>query len=206
MAVDLGANDVVLVTIEGKLDGQQTISTFYYKTRGVTAATPMFTALTDFITKLRGAGKLMEQYLVCVSEQMVDIQMYAQVVYPIRYRYTDGGFPLVTGQYETLSLPANVQASITRAAERAGRKYVGHLSLPGIPIEAVENSEITADYLLKMDTLAEKVLQTIVLADGTEMVPCLFNKVNDPVWVPITFAFPQTTSRVIRRRTVGLGS
>jgi len=206
MSVTLGANDVVEVVIEGKLDGQQIISTFFYKTKDVTAATPMFTALDGFLTKLREVGHLFEQYLLCVSEQLIDINMYAQVVYPIRYRYTDGGFAMVTGQFEELSYPANVQASITRANERAGRSYVGHLAVPAVPITQIENSLIVDDYFDKLGVLSERMAQTIVLADGTEMVPSLFNKNNAPVTVPITFVFPQRTSRVIRRRTVGLGS
>ena len=151
-------------------------------------------------------GSLFEQYILMASEQLIDVQMYAQVVYPIRYRYTDGGAALTTGEEAVLAFPANVQGSITRAAERAGRRYVGHLAVPAIPVDKLENSLMTPAWLAQASVLAERITQTVVLADGTEMVPCLFNKATDPVWEPITFAFPQPTSRVMRRRTVGLGS
>jgi len=202
---DLGATDIVEITFEGKLDGQQTISTFHYAPQGIGGAFEIFSELSNFLERIRGAGKLYPAYRDIVSDQLTNLNVYAQVIYPIRYRYTNDGWADETGGVDALSMPCNVQGSITRTAERAGQRYTSHLALPALPVTAVENSFLTVDYLGDMSALAEQIKATIVLASGTEMRPCIFHPQFDPVKEWIKFTFPQATSRVQRRRTVGLG-
>jgi len=206
MAVDLHVNDIVLVTFEGKLDGQQILSGFHYRVSQTDGSFPMFEELDEFIGRIRAPNKLFQLYQNIITDNLVDLQVYAQVIYPIRYRYTNAGEDTQTGAQDSICYPANVQASITRAAERAGRRYVSHLALPSIPIGAVENSLLTAGFLEDMNLLAVEMTKSVVLPTGAVLDPVIFHPKFDPVYSNIMLAFPQPTSRVMRRRTVGLGS
>jgi hypothetical protein len=205
MPVDLGANDIIEVVIEGRLDGQQTISTFHYRIASLDGAHPMMSELENLIGKLRAPNKLWEKYQNVTSDQLNHLNMYAQVIYPIRYRYTNAAEADQTGGVDSSAFPANVQASITRASERAGRAYVSHLAVPGVPIGALEVSQVTVDYKEALNELAEVMLQSVVLTSGTQLNPIIFHKELSPNYSDLVVAFAQDTSRVSRRRTVGLG-
>lgn len=203
---NLDNNDVVEVTFEGKVFGQQTISTFFYKVNGVTVGIPIFTELSNFIGKIRAPGKLFQKYQNVTTDGLEDLNVYAQVVYPIRYRYTNDGELTQTGAVEEETMPPNVQASITRVAERAGQRYTSHLAVPAVPRTASIAGLLLTGYMTDLQALADEVIATIVLDSGVEMTPCIFHPQYTPVYEPLFLAFPQETIRVMRRRTVGLGS
>jgi hypothetical protein len=205
MPVDLAVNDIVEISIEGKINDQQTISTFHYRVGSISGAFPMFGQLAAFLTALRADDKLFNSYQHVTSDQLDRLNMYAQVIYPIRYRYTNDEAPDETGAVDSLAFPPNVQASITRAAERAGRRYVSHLAVPAVPIGAIVDGKVTDAYKLDLLSLANEMVASYVLPSGAELNPVIFHPQFSPIFDQITFAFPQTTSRVQRRRTVGLG-
>lgn len=206
MAYPIVNQSICEVSFEGRLNGQQTISLFHYVVTDSTYITDGQAALEEFIQLLREAGGLFDNYRIPLSTELQGLNIYAQLVYPVRYRYTTDGQPDTTGDAPGGSYPPNVQASITRAAEKSGRKYISHLALPGIPMDAIDNGLIDPLFTASMNGLCDSIVQEHVLAGGATFTPCIWHRTSTPNHDQIVLAFPQPTSRVMRRRTVGLGS
>ncbi len=206
MAYPIINGSIVEITFEGLLDGQQTMSLYHYKLTGTSGVTDGAAVLQLFIGQLREAGGLFPTYQDMCSDALTELQIYAQLVFPVRYRYTTDGQPSESGSVDSLAFPPNVQASITRAAEKSGRQYISHLSVPAIPILAIESGMMTAGFKEDMQAHCDQVVTPIVLIGGAEAQPVIWHRHAIPTDDPIVLAFPQNTSRVIRRRTVGLGS
>jgi hypothetical protein len=199
-------NSICELSFEGLLDGQQTISTFHYRVNDATSVTDGAAVLAEFISATRVAGKLFPSYQAICSDQLTNLQIWAQLVYPVRFRYTTDGTPSESGAQDLLAFPPNVQASITRAAEKAGRKYVSHLSVPSVPITAIESGMLSVAYMDDMQPLVAAITEPYVLAGGVTFTPVIYHRNQNPSFDDLVLAFVQPTSRVIRRRTVGLGS
>lgn len=206
MAYPIVNDSVVEITFEGRHQQQQTMSLFHYRVSGTTGVTDGEELIRNFITELRGADELFAIYSTILSTELRDLNVYGQLVYPVRYRYTSDGAPDVTGDTPGGAFPPNVQAAITRAAEKAGRKYISHLSLPALPLDSITDGKITNVFKANMEALCEVIPKVYVMPGGVEFTPVIWHRTSTPNDDPITFAFPQDTSRVMRRRTVGLGS
>jgi len=90
----------------------------------------------------------------------------------------------------------------------AGRMGIGRIQLAGIPTAVMNDGELTAGYLTtELAALASNMLGSLTTSGPVvTYTPCLYNP-TAPVnkFSPIFSIVPQTTIRVMRRRTLRVG-
>lgn len=202
----IAVGDRVLVTIAGSLCGQRTLTTFLYRISAVGANLEYADAMAALRSSLQGSGQLVPKYKACCPTNWFSNSLWTQIIRPLRYR------KLVevlsgAGTSGSLALTGNVQGSITRAGEVAGRKYVGGVRVPcGTDEIAIDEGFLTSGQKLALQGLAD-AMQLNVITSGS--VATYIPQVGVPKppdqSADLYTAFPQDQARVIRRRTVGLG-
>jgi hypothetical protein len=205
----LSLNDVIQVSYRGSLFGQRILNIFHYVVAVAGAGTD-FDQLDNLSSNIAlGAGStdMKSIFLAALAPEYTLEQIRVQRVYPTRsiYAYTTDG---TSGTYATGCETSNVSVSLEKRTLRAGRMGIGRTQLAGIPTAAMNNGEVTAGYMTtELIGLATAMLWTITTTGPVvTYAPCLFN----PLAVGDKFAtllsvIPQTSLRVMRRRTLRVG-
>lgn len=205
MAYVINSGSIIELAAEYMVNGQQCINLFHYKF--VTGA-PLPNGRTAIQTVLDGLDMLgiQTQHAACLSSLVGDITWYGQWIHPTRYAYAIWNAGPKTASGPNTMQPVNVGASITKKGEIAARSNVGTTHMGGVPAPWVVASMITAAGLAQYNLLASRMTQGFLLPTTQEFQPVLFSKSAPATSAPIFEAFAQDTSRVERRRTVGVGS
>lgn len=203
----VGSN--VLVTFEGRLAGQITLSTFWYNIASLGSAANLSQFYNDVNDQVQDADGLADKFALCCPADWAFLRVWVQVIYPIRYaaaKFVNGD---IGGDGEALA--ANHAAVILRRGDLANRKNVSTLHVPlAVVAENVEDGILKPGGVkVKLVDLAVALLQPISLAGSTpgRMDPIVTNPRNGtpPTEALLTQAAVMDTARVMRRRTVGLG-
>jgi len=207
VAYGIAAGSIMAVSAVGKMNGQETITTVHYRYANLTGTIPDGRAAIIYVlTQIRMAGGWFEKYLACISGAVTGIQLYGQWITNTRYAYATDGVAAASGDLAATVMPQNVAMVVTRRGDLADRKNISTLHLPGVPASEVAAGVLSLDQQIALNDFANASIQPFVLTGGQELYPCAFNR-NDPSFSRIlTESFAQQTVRVMRRRTVGLGS
>jgi hypothetical protein len=206
MAYPVPLSSILELVANMTVNGQQCMSVFHYKYNTGSSIPDGRAAAVDFLNKIRVAGALKDAYVGCISDQIVDITWRAQWITPNRFRHVFLAVAPDAGTAAANPLPVQVSAAITKQAQNATRHGSGTLHMPGVPTSFVVDSLITLVGHTAYLALCDKVILPITLTGGQILDPVLFNRVTPNNSETIIQAFAQNTSRVNRRRTVGVGS
>lgn len=197
--------DIVRVTIVGSLFQQTIMTVLDYKVT-VSSLDTIRVVANALDAQFDAANDLYDSYRAVTPPEYTHTFTWIQTIRPVRY--TKSIFAVDSpGTNATPTKVSNVAAVITKRSESATRRGLGSVHMPIAPTAGgVTNGQIVAPMKTLLNTLGDKiVLDRTVLAGLTTMVPVIVNS---------AFAFPpieykdyitQATSRVMRRRTVGLG-
>lgn len=198
--------DTVLVTIVGRLCGQRTLNTFPYRVAAASGGDEQSDVFTAFHASLGAAGELRPAFRGCTPENYDLDAMWYQIIRPVRFRKYVANVG-VAGLFLSTAYTGNVQASVTRVGSVAERKSVGGIRVPiGTDANSTVDGSVTNALKAQLTTLANAMKRTIITVGfvttfiplvGVARLPGPFRDVYD--------AFAQDTTRVQRRRTVGLG-
>lgn len=196
--------DSILVSIRGRIYGQQTITTYPYIVQAATGQPDMLTAFGLWAAQMQGAGGLVTTYLATTGQNFTVTELWIQDIRPQRYaafRYLVNE----TGELNTSSQTTNVAGVITRRGALANRSAIGSVHIP-IPSDSawIVAGRLTPGMQTQLDLHAAS-MTAIIEVGGLTLQPGLLNNASGLVSTPVTLAFPQETARVMRRRTVGLG-
>lgn len=201
---------IYVSTILGSLCGQRTMTQFTWQVKEVPGAQTVQDVYTQLRAALFAAGGLVPKMLPCLPDNWTMFQSWQQCVWPVRYvkKVTAES---ATGSSGIESSVPNVQAAVIRECELAGRPFVSTLKIPISPLDAGVNDGFIGGALdVALQAFA---LQNISTIGTTGTSPVLWPVIyHGPTVTPtptnatrIVSAFAQQTTRVIRRRTVGLG-
>jgi hypothetical protein len=198
-------DDRYLVTFKGTLCGQLVMSTFWYRLTLMFAAPTVNDIMNGLYNKLIAANNLRQRYLeVCPANYSLD-ETWIQRIRPTRLVknvYTEN----LNGLWSDDAQTGNTAAVIERRGVQAARNAVSTLHVPASSEpSAVSNGLITTAYKSGLQTLANIVATSPVLASGDILEPVIDNGIGAGNYTQIGSAFPQSTFRVMRRRTVGVG-
>lgn len=200
---EIGPDSFIEISMESELNGQQNISLFHYVYTG-TAIIPDGRQLAlDFLDVLAGPDALYEAYLACLSSDVGQVQMYAQWIHPNRFAYVTYPTPS-DADGPVGALPQNVSVAITKRGVVAARNAIGTLHMPAVPSDWVVNGQVVQPIGTPYQDLADSLASDQTVGAVT-LEPVLFNRTTPADSQFIAEAFYQLTSRVDRRRTVGLG-
>lgn len=204
MAVQ-AVGDRILVTFVGRLLQQRTMNTFLYRVASVPPGTDIGVLAGFIYTELNTTGGLASRYLDCVPVNLSLEQIWIQTIAPTRYTksiFTVGDVGS-GGQADT----ANVQQSITRKGELAGRFSIGGIRVPcATTVDTITDGKLTTSALAALNALAGEMKETLSVASGTAtLVPQVGTPPAPVNSIDLVDTIAENTVRVIRRRTVGLG-
>lgn len=205
MAIPVGG--VIEATIIGKLLGQTTMSVYHYV---VTQASNIATVpdetnvfLDEFFDA--AAGAVPASYLACVPSEWQATSVTAQAIYPVRYVRSRTAWADF-GQKNTTTTP-NLQQCLTLFTELSGRSQVGSKKLPLATTDCLAGNLI-AGQLTALQAHGNSILAPVAPTVGNGVYnACIYHRSPNanPRFNRITNTYAQPQSRVMRRRTVGLG-
>jgi len=198
---------ILELTLEGRHEGQQIMNVFHYKLTSPATLTNGRDAIAAVLIGADAPGGLAALWRACLSIQVTDLTMRGQWIVPERFAYVrlalTGGSGSVAGD----AMPVNTAITVTRRGQEANRQSVGSTHIGGVPAGAITNGQLNVLFLDAYDAFAAKTIQPLLSLDPAyEMSPILFNKeAPGDSKVPEAYTL-NTYARVMRRRTVGVGS
>ena len=207
MAYTVPIGAICEVIFEGAMYGQQIISTYHYKLGGTVASTNGAALMDSFLGLLEAPGKLYQTYINACNENLVGLVMYGQWVIPARMSRRKRTPTLQIGQVEGPVYPVNTAAAITRRTEFAGRTERGTLHMPAVPTSFATDDAINLTGTDAYDAHGTQMIALVTTGDDDfNFKPVLWNRTNPGQAQQLDSFETRSYLRVMRRRTVGLGS
>lgn len=207
MAYPININDVIEVTFEGRLFAQQVMSVFHYVVTNPVTVPNGAEELAFLMDTLNADDGFLAQWLACCSNQLTNATIKVQKIAPLRFLPVQADGISSTGGVGSASMPSNVAVAITKRAEQAGRHGRGTLHMPGVPIEFVTNGSVNIVGAGVYDSLrAQILLERTPFGGAVTYQPVIFNRALPLTSQPVLNTVLRREARVMRRRTVGLGS
>jgi len=194
-----------LLTLVGRLAGQTIMSTFWYRLKTAVDLPTHGDICTGILTRIADGGAMREKYLACCPGNYTMIANWCQPIDIFRY----AKFNVVTDLAGTSTFAAdtpNVAQVILRRGVEAERRAVSKLHVPSPTLDGwIDNGLLTADALLALQALADKLPLELTLPGGHVVQPIIRNGILPEQHRVIGDALAMTTVRVMTRRTVGRG-
>lgn len=203
---DMAVGQVVQVTVVGRYLGQTTMNTYPHVVTAIAGGPVTMTAgLTALNTAIAAVDKLYNKQRKCCPQNWVHVESWLQVVFPTRLRKLSFAIDLPGVFTEFDGLTPNLQASIERFSEEAGRREQGAVRIPiGTDNTCIEDGSITPGLKTELALLAVQMAATTV-AGGVTYVPVVGLGSPPSASLKVFGTNVKDTVRVIRRRTLGLG-
>lgn len=217
MSYDVGA--IVELRINYEVNDQSCYNILHYFAEGSGAGIDIPDLQLAFCTYMAEEvdGRLVKEMRDMMSSDAVVVQLFAQQVYPTRYRSSR----LLVGDLGLVLTPStaqNVAAVVEKHGMLAARSAVGSFHLGGLPSSFYSAGELVEDAQTQLTVIANLLKNAVTVPgeQGATYTPCILNKTPIPNTNPvryqisggteITGAIPMTTLRTMRRRTKGVGT
>lgn len=202
----LNVGDVLQVVFESDVFSQRCLNVLHYRVTVASTSDDYAVAAMAVAQRFSsGVDNPGLPLVACFAENVTWVNTTVQRVYPTRNRkVTDAvGLP---GTIAADCKASNVAGVITKYTDTATRRGIGALHVGGVPETAYQGGFVQGDYLDRLTALANTLdLTVIVTLETTTVQPVLWSPSTPSTTLRVTDAKPQTTLRVMRRRTVGLG-
>lgn len=143
----------------------------------------------------------------CCHENFTIDWIQAQYVWPTRMAYLRRVAEVTSGTLVGTEAPPNTSAVITYQGDGVGRHQRGNQHIGGLRAEDITEGRIALTLADDMRTLGEFLAEpTLPLDVGFAYEMCIFQRGAPAASAAVTHLTVQSTSRVERRRTVGLGT
>jgi hypothetical protein len=203
--------DIIAVTAEFFNNGQQNLNTFHYRydllSGGSMTTAEAFTGLS---ARLNGVDNLFDSYAACLCNDITNIKWYMQVIYSIRFTKSAVLNDYDVGQNDEAPLPQNLAAVITMRGGIANRHNIGNKHIGSVPAAWVQFGAILETGLINYRNLASiaaaKVSNIAVGTKEFEATPVIYRRAAPQLSAEIETWVAQDTIRVMRRRTLRVGS
>jgi len=217
VAYPINANDVVQVTIRGTLIDQTVMTTlFYRRPPGSAIINNGSVHLDNMFTNLDQPGDVLNDLTDALPDNLFDIEVDLQVIYPQRYMKQTYTPTVDVGQLASTKF-TNTAAVITLRGEQANRRTVCCKHIP-VNEDSVTDGRLTVVYRGILDAYVAQIQADLEPVVGVFWEPIIWGKPRaaftkcgrDYPALPalrtdVIKVITQPTARVMRRRTVGLG-
>lgn len=203
----VAANDIILLTVEGRKDGQAVLNMFSYRV----AAAPSSGTVSDNITALIAelwddpAGTWLTPWLNLMPDDYTLRAIKGQRLAPTRSAYVEVLKQTVGNIDADQIQTANMTWVFIKQSETAGRwaQAPTHMLLPAN--SWYTNGELNASASTERAVFLALVPAVVAPGDGGSYEPVIYNPGRIPNFVRISHVTTKQEVRVMRRRTVGLG-
>jgi len=211
MARPVIQNAVLEVASEMSVQGQTLLNIWHYQLIGATPGTYDGDDIVTAVIAEIGTGAaddlalLMRAY---TNEACDYVRTKYQWVWPTRYAPVFSGVGAGPGTNVAQPLPANVAGVATLQSTLAGPAGRGRKHFGGLSVDDIDAGSITMALAGGIENVCQLMGQTIItggIAGGGNMLPIIYHR-DVPTLSQIWDSFVvRMTSRVMRRRTVGVG-
>lgn len=208
----VNVGNMIFVIARGTYMGQTTMTTLTYIVDGVSGSEkPYVDVINAFHDEwIDALGGVAQKLAACYSSGMTNITYDYQIVYPVRYiKLTRSSASYSTGSVSGTSLPPNVASVMTLRGDLGNRHNLANKHLGAVPTTFSANGLVTPTGLASYAAYADAAIDqgATVTVDGSNytMKPIIYNRAVPVDSVGITNYQIGQTTRVERRRTVGLG-
>jgi len=209
MPQPLSNGDIVEFSIHGTHEGQRVLNVFHYEIElGIGAFPDLVTAADAFLGELFGTDKFADRYQEVTSQDLAINEFVLQKIWPLRMARIVKPQTGLTGLVEETALPPNDSVVLIKRNDSTGRHNRGRIHMPAVPVSFVEGGMVTGTARALYDLFGARAAEVIEITSGggpVTFTPVLYQRLmpgNSAQW---TSALTQGTSRVVRRRTVGVG-
>jgi len=207
---DVNVNDILLVTIGGQCFNQRILFTQTYRVE-TAPSTPTsglnYAAAAIAKLRLTGTHDLVGPYLNCMCEDYTANFIRAQIIKPVRSRFSQLNFTAPGGSGTAIT--SNLAATVTLNTLLSGRDQTATKHVGPIATEDSVAGLVTNSLLSNLDLLGDTLIAAVTaVVTGSDLVPCIW---HSTIPGPTIFSTDVnsytlgTTTRVMRRRTVGRG-
>lgn len=198
--------DVLEVQIAQSHEAQRVLNVLHYQ---FTSATPITDGPAEVarVISLLATGdiSLVHALQSCQSQDILLSYIRGQIVHPARRHFVQQSLS-GPGLIAQPAMPPNVAMVLSKQTTGVGRGRTGRMSVGGVPRTFVTGGSLTAGAMNAMNALGSEVDNPLSAGgSATAWVPCVLPSGNFQEAPRVTSCFTQPTSRIIRRRTVGLG-
>lgn len=205
MSILAAVGQKYLVTVQGKVDGQRTMTNFCYQLSALAGAPSTDDVATEIGAKFAGVAGMVPLLADAGPSNWSIDYLDIQCIDPVRVRKISR-LVNVNGNMNACEAPGTTMC-YTRAGDLAGRKRQSTVHLPC----STDGADITAGrptlaLLNKIQLIANQNLLLITsLAPSFTVNPVINNGAGGANVTLITRAFAADTIRTMRRRVVGRG-
>lgn len=210
MAYQVSNTSIVQMIIRGRYANQETMNVIHLS--------PVDPPAGDIADGLANLEQIISSFDItpggwsdllskCCHENFSIDWIQAQYVWPTRMAYLRRATETTAGTLVGTEAPPNVSATITYQCDGVGRHQRGNQHIGGLRGEDVTEGRLALTLFDDLKTLADFLAEpTIALDVGFAYEMCIFQRAAPGASAFVTHNTVQTTSRVERRRTVGLGT
>lgn len=197
--------DIILISFDGVMLNQRLNSSFRYKVGSVVGGPTNNAFAAAIEAAIIAAGNLVPKFLACCPPSYLLNFIWVQTIAPVRVQKSIFSLSNV-GTFGFDASTANVATVITRRGDLANKHNVGSLHVPNANLDTnASGGTISANQLTANNTLGTQMLQAITVGALGSIFPVLWNGGPTTNSTSITSTQSQLTTRVMRRRTVGVG-
>jgi len=205
MARPVNNGAILEVIVDGRSSGQTVLSVFHYRLSSAAAGVDGTGLVTSLDGMLNAVGGLVDKYLDCCAVDYLPLKISYQWIFPVRYTSQRLTPFAAAGNIAEILLPANVAMCLVKRTFLTGRTQRGVLHMPGVPVTFVDNSQVSGIGRAAYQALADSVDNTLTLATNEVFTPVIFHRADPALSPTIEVVEPESTSRIMRRRSFGLG-
>lgn len=205
MPTPLADQSIILTTFQYTQNSQEMLNTCYHLFNFAGGTPDYHTTMDAWLTLNAGAGNWVDDVLAAMHSSVTLLAIYAQPVWPTRLTRIQRVIN-TPGSRAGTPLPQNCCAVIDKLSDSGARWGRGSWHQPGMISSDVTGGNLGAAIITLLDDIRPWLRTTQTLGGGEEFIPILWNSRNPGRKTPITMTRVQTESRVMRRRTVGVGA
>lgn len=211
MGRPVNQNAKMEVTSRCSMQGQTILNVWHYTLTGGAAGTYDGDAIQAALRSEIGLAVAddLPMLMRAFTNEAVDfLDLRYQWIWPTRYSPVYSGTGSGPGAIAETPLPANVAATTTITTEVAGPAGRGSKHWGGLSITDLDAGFITATLKGHLDNVMQLMGQVVTPAmgaGGNSLVPIVYHRAAPNASYPWSQFIHQNTSRVMRRRTVGVG-
>lgn len=203
--------DIISINVDGTQFGQQILLTTHWQLTIQTGSDPDMDEAIDAIRdRMDEEGELGDKYINLLSDTVDYIKYVIQDIFPVRYVRRVRTPALTQGQNISTALPQNLAVAITVRSDLAGIGQRATKHIGGLVSTFVEEGMLTPAAISAYPDLGIKltsIMQDIVVGATTfDLRPIIYKRTSPESSVIVNNFVVQDTVRVMRRRTVRVGS
>lgn len=207
MAYLINSGAVLQVALIGKHENQQVMTVLHYRASCAEPIADGAAAANAAFSLMNVNGEIVDKWRECLSAQVVGLRAQVQWVAPTRYAFIPREIAPGEGEVPGDAYPVNMSIAITRRTEFAGRGEVGTIHMPGVPMDFVINGALQIGGETLYNGFGVKALKVYDdTLNGIEYYPIHWKRSAPADAKQLVSYSIKPETRVMRRRTVGLGS